>query len=140
MPARLSVGMVRRIYTVIRANGRQYVVKTPVPTPSFCSQRLLPWHPIPPRAREDARLVRVTASTTRRELVIDAVLMAVRRRHSKRSILHSDQRSRYGSDDWQRFCRNNHFEPSMSRRGNCWDNAVAESLFSSLKKERIKQT
>jgi transposase InsO family protein len=35
--------------------------------------------------------------------------------------------------------RNNHLEPSMSRRGNCWDNAVAESFFSSLKKERIKK-
>ena len=33
----------------------------------------------------------------------------------------------------------NHLEPSMSRRGNCWDNAVAESFFSSLKKERIKK-
>jgi putative transposase len=40
---------------------------------------------------------------------------------------------------WQRFCRAHHIEPSMSRRGNCWDNAVAESFFSSLKKERIKK-
>jgi len=45
----------------------------------------------------------------------------------------------YGSDDWRRFCKTNHLEPSMSRRGNCWDNAVAESFFSSLKKERIKK-
>jgi len=35
--------------------------------------------------------------------------------------------------------RQNHLEPSMSRRGNCWDNAVAESFFSSLKKEQIKK-
>ena len=53
--------------------------------------------------------------------------------------IHSDQGSQYGSDDWVRFCRANNLEPSMSRRGNCWDNAVAESFFSSLKKERIKK-
>ena len=45
----------------------------------------------------------------------------------------------YGSDDWMRFCHSNGLLPSMSRRGNCWDNAVAESFFSSLKKERIKK-
>jgi putative transposase len=77
--------------------------------------------------------------TIRRELVLDAILMAVRRRRPKGTIIHSDQGSQYGSDDWRRFCRSNHLEPSMSRRGNCWDNAVAESFFSSLKKERIKK-
>ncbi|RTM75668.1 IS3 family transposase, partial [Enterobacter hormaechei] len=49
------------------------------------------------------------------------------------------QGSQYGSDDWQRFYRANNLAPSMSRRGNCWDNAVAESFFSSLKKERIRK-
>jgi putative transposase len=77
--------------------------------------------------------------TIRRELVLDAVLMAVRRRRPKRTIFDSGQGSQYGSDDWQRLCRNNHLESSMSRRGNCWDNAVAKSFFSSLKKERIKK-
>lgn len=52
--------------------------------------------------------------------------------------MHSDQGSQYGSDDWRRFCHANNLLPSMSRRGNCWDNAVAESFFSSLKKERIR--
>jgi putative transposase len=47
--------------------------------------------------------------------------------------------SQYSSDDWRRSCRTNNLEPSMSRRGNCWGNAVAESFFSSLKKERIKR-
>ena len=77
--------------------------------------------------------------TSRRELVLDAVLMAVRQRHPKQAIIHSHQGSQYGSDDWLRVCTNNHLEPSMSRRGNCWDNAVAESLLSSLEKERIKK-
>ena len=45
----------------------------------------------------------------------------------------------YGSDDWKRFCDANKLLPSMRHRGNCWDNAVAESFFSSLKKERIRK-
>jgi putative transposase len=78
--------------------------------------------------------------TLARELVLDALLMAVCRRRPQQSVLvHSDQGSQYGSDDWLRFCRTNNLEPSMSRRGNCWDNAVAESFFSSLKKERIRK-
>jgi putative transposase len=75
--------------------------------------------------------------TIHRDLVLDAIMMAVRQRKPNRTIIHSDQGSQYGSDDWRRFCRTNKLEPSMSRRGNCWDNAVAESFFSSLKKERI---
>ena len=75
----------------------------------------------------------------RRELVLDAVLKAVRRRRPRGTVIHSDQGCQYGSDDWRRFCRTNRLEPSMSRRGNCWDNAVAESFFASLKKERIKK-
>ena len=80
-----------------------------------------------------------TRPTIARELVLDAVLMAVRRRRPRGTVIHSDQGSQYDSDDWRRFCKTNHLEPSMSRRGNCWDNAVAESFFSSLKKERIKK-
>jgi putative transposase len=75
-----------------------------------------------------------------RDLVIDALVMALwRRKPSHDVIFHSDRGSQYGSDDWQRFCRSHRFSPSMSRRGNCWDNAVAESFFSSLKKERIRK-
>jgi putative transposase len=80
-----------------------------------------------------------TKPTIAREFVLDAVMMAVRQRRPKRTVIHSDQGSQYGSDDWRRFCRTNHLEPSMSRRGNCWDNAVAESFFSSIKKEHIKK-
>jgi putative transposase len=78
-------------------------------------------------------------ATLAKELVLDALLMAVWRRRPKQTLIHSDQGSQYGSDDWLRFCREHHLQPSMSRRGNCWDNAVAESFFSSLKKERIKK-
>lgn len=77
--------------------------------------------------------------TIARELVLDAVLMAVRKRRPRGTLIHSDQGTQYGSDAWRRFCQSNRLEPSMSRKGNCWDNAVAESFFSSLKKERIKK-
>ena len=251
MPTRLSAGKVRRVYEFIKANSRQYDVRTLCRLLQVARSGYYAWlrEPISPRAQEDARLLRLirasfvashgiygaprvfldlreagetcskhrvarlmrvnkiravrgyrtrnhlaskpselvpnvlqrnfnvarpnrawvtdityirkwegwlylavvmdlfsrkivgwaTGPTIRRELVLDAVLIAVRRRRPKRTIIHSDQGSQYGSDDWQRFCRNNHLELSMSRRGNCWDNAVAESFFGSLKKERIKK-
>ncbi len=78
--------------------------------------------------------------TLAKEIVIDALLMAVWRRKPKAKVLvHSDQGSQYGSDEWYRFCHEHNLMPSMSRKGNCWDNVVAESFFSSLKKERIKK-
>jgi putative transposase len=79
------------------------------------------------------------APTIHRELVLDALLMAVRRRRPRGTLIHSDQGTQFGSDAWRRFCRSHRLQPSMSRKGNCWDNAVAESFFSSLKKERIKK-
>lgn len=75
-----------------------------------------------------------------RDLALDALLMAVwRRRPTKPVIVHSDQGSQYGSDDWVRFCKTHNLLPSMSRRGNCYDNAAAESFFSSLKRERVRR-
>ena len=77
--------------------------------------------------------------TIHRELVLNALAAAVTQRRPRGTIIHSDQGVQFGSDAWRRFCRSNHLEPSMSRKGNCWDNAVAESFFSSLKKERVKK-
>ena len=78
--------------------------------------------------------------TLARELVLDGLIMAVWRRRPKCSVMvQSDQGSQYGSDDWLLFLKANDLEPSMCRRDNCWDNAVAESFFSSLKKERVKK-
>ena len=78
--------------------------------------------------------------TMTKELVLNALLMSVwRRKPTQKTIVHSDQGSQYGSDDWQRFCSSHQLVPSMSRRGNCYDNAVVESFFSSLKKERIRK-
>ena len=70
-----------------------------------------------------------TRSTIHRDLILDAVMMSVKERQPQETIIHSDQGSQYGSDDWRRFCLSNGLKPSMSRRGNCWDNAVAESFF-----------
>ncbi len=75
-----------------------------------------------------------------KELVLNALLMAVWRRKPKSKVMvHSDQGSQYTSNDWQSFLKDNNLEGSMSRRGNCHDNAVAESFFQLLKRERIKR-
>ena len=54
-------------------------------------------------------------------------------------IIHSDQGSQFNSDEWNQFCQTHGLLPSMSRRGNCYDNAVVESFFGSLKKEKIRR-
>ena len=79
-------------------------------------------------------------ATLAKEIVLDALLMAVWRRSPRGNvIIHSDQGSQYGSDEWSRFCRSHGLVPSMSRWGNCYDNAAVESFFSSLKKEKIRR-
>jgi putative transposase len=75
-----------------------------------------------------------------KRLVINALLMAVYRRQAKREVLvHSDQGSQYGSADYLAFLKENNLRPSMSRRGNCHDNAVAESFFATIKKRIVKK-
>jgi putative transposase len=74
------------------------------------------------------------------DLVLQALLMAVWRRKPKHKVLiHSDQGSQFTSMDWASFVRTHNLEHSMSRRGNCHDNAVAESFFNLLKRERIRR-
>lgn len=53
--------------------------------------------------------------------------------------IHYDQGSQFSSSDWQSFLKANNLISSMSRRGNCHDNAVAESFFQLLKRERIRR-
>jgi putative transposase len=75
-----------------------------------------------------------------KELALDALLMAVwRRKPEGKVVVHSDQGSQYTSHDWDSFLKAHDLEGSMSRRGNCHDNAVAESFFQLLKRERIKR-
>ena len=74
------------------------------------------------------------------DLVMKALLMAVWRSQPKAEVIvHSDQGSQYTGYDWQDFLKAHNLVSSMSRRGDCHDNAVAESFFQLLKRERIKR-
>jgi putative transposase len=76
----------------------------------------------------------------RRNLVIDAFQMAWFGRSPSRKeglIFHSDRGSQYASEDYSKVLQEHGITPSMSRKGNCWDNACSESLFGSLKVERL---
>jgi putative transposase len=71
------------------------------------------------------------------ELVTDALIMAIWRRGKPQALLHhSDRGSQYTSELCQRLMAHHGVTCSMSRAGNCWDNAAMESFFSSLKTER----
>ncbi len=75
-----------------------------------------------------------------KDIVLNALLMAVYRRNPQKQVLvHSDQGSQYTSHEWQSFLKSHGLEVSISRRGNWHDNAVAESFFQLLKRERIKK-
>lgn len=74
------------------------------------------------------------------ELAMNALLMAVwRRKPTDPVMVQSDQGSQFTSKDWCDFLTTHRLEQSMSRRGNCHDNAVAESFSQLLKRERIKR-
>jgi transposase InsO family protein len=73
-----------------------------------------------------------------KKLVMDALLMAIwRRRPAPGLIFHSDRGSQYCSLDFQRLLKRHKMLSSMSRKGDCWDNAVAESFFGTMKTEQI---
>jgi putative transposase len=73
------------------------------------------------------------------QLVCDALKMAIwQRRPTAGLIVHSDRGSQYASKAYRQLLQDNKFVGSMSRKGNCWDNAVAESFFGSLKQERVQ--
>jgi len=75
-----------------------------------------------------------------RKLALDALRMALAQRHPQRGLIHhSDRGSQYASADYQRLLAKHGLRGSMSRRGDCWDNAVAESFFASLKLELVYQ-
>jgi putative transposase len=72
------------------------------------------------------------------DLTLDALGMAVARRRPPQGLLHhSDRGSQYASGDYQRVLTQHGIVGSMSRPGNCWDNAVAESFFATLKVELV---
>ena len=73
-----------------------------------------------------------------RQIAIDALEMAIAARRPVPGLIHhSDRGVQYACGDYQRIIRRERMRPSMSRKGDCWDNSVAESFFSTLKKELI---
>jgi putative transposase len=73
-----------------------------------------------------------------RQLVINALTMAVQRRQPSSGIIfHSDRGSQYASEDFQALLAHYNMRCSMSRKGNCWDNAPVESFFGTLKRELV---
>ena len=78
------------------------------------------------------------ANHMRAELVNQALSMALYQRQPAAGlIMHTDRGSQYGADSYRQLLRQHGIQPSMSRKGNCWDNAVAESFFHTLKTELI---
>jgi transposase InsO family protein len=75
-----------------------------------------------------------------RHLALDALAMALSNRRPARGLLHhSDRGVQYASDDYQKALKKDGLICSMSRKGDCWDNAVAESFFATLKGELIER-
>ena len=73
-----------------------------------------------------------------KDLALDALKMAYNRRSPAAGLIHhTDQGSQYASHDYQRLMASRGLVPSMSHRGDCWDNAPAESFFHSLKTEHV---
>jgi len=75
------------------------------------------------------------------ELALAALNRALAQRNPESGMIHhSDRGSPYGSSDYRKALDARGIIPSMSRKGDCWDNAVAESFFASLKTERTEGT
>lgn len=91
----------------------------------LCSRRVVGWS---------------LSRTLQRQLCLDALQMALGRRAGRPAIHHSDRGCQYASEDYQDLLRELDIACSMSRKGNCWDNAVAESFFATLKTELLWHT
>lgn len=79
------------------------------------------------------------SSRMKAQLVCDALTMAIWRRRPQAGLIHhSDRGSQYASQAFRLLLKVYGFKGSMSRKGNCWDNAVVESFFGSLKQEQVQ--
>ena len=89
----------------------------------LCSRKIVGWN---------------TANRIDRWLTLTALEQAFRERCPKPGLIHhSDRGSQYASYEYQRCLEQAQVVPSMSRKGDCWDNAPMESFFSTLKRERV---
>lgn len=79
------------------------------------------------------------SSRMKAQLVCDALKMAIWRRRPEAGLIHhSDRGSQYASKAFRRLLKAHGINGSMSRKGDCWDNAVVESFFGSLKQEQVQ--
>jgi putative transposase len=78
-----------------------------------------------------------TSSRVNSRLVVDAMQMAIDRRGPQPGLIISDRGSQYCSDHFQRLLKKHRFRCSMSRKGDCWDNAPMESFYRTLKVELV---
>jgi len=79
------------------------------------------------------------SSRMKAQIVCDALTMATWRRRPKAGLIHhSDRGTQYASHKFRKLLKMNGFKGSMSRKGDCWDNAVVESFFGRLKSERVQ--
>jgi transposase InsO family protein len=79
------------------------------------------------------------SSRMKAQLVCDALQMAIWHRRPKAGLIHhSDRGSQYASTAFRRLLKAHDIKGSMSRKGDCWDNAVVESFFGTLKQERVQ--
>jgi putative transposase len=79
------------------------------------------------------------SSSMTAQLVCDALTMALWQRKPKAGLLHhSDRGSQYASRQFRQLLKTHRVTGSMSRKGDCWDNAVVESFFGTLKQERVQ--
>src|SRR5690606_13112521 len=89
----------------------------------LCSRKIVGW---------------ATSDSLAADLCLRALRMAVRQRRPRQTVLHhSDRGAQYACDDYQGLLTRHGLQPSMSRRGNCYDNAVTESFFGTLKTELV---
>jgi len=78
------------------------------------------------------------ANHMRTELINNVLLMAIWKRKPKAGLVwHTDRGSQYASDSHRQLLATHQIKLSMSRKGNCWDNAVSESFFHTLKTELV---
>lgn len=78
------------------------------------------------------------SSSLSAEMVLTALHRAIRRRRPTAGLMfHSDRGVQYACNDFRKLLEKHHFIQSMSRKGDCWNNSVAESFFSILKSERV---
>jgi putative transposase len=78
------------------------------------------------------------SSSLSHEMVVTALKRAIRRRRPGEGLIfHSDRGVQYACTDFRRELQKHHIVQSMSRKGDCWDNAVAESFFGIMKTELV---